>query len=249
MTHTIPPDSPKAARARAFGDEMVKACRARGVTLNELARSVGIGHTALDHYRTGAILPKTVTALAIAAALDWPKLARLIREAREFTCVRPGCGQTFRNDGGSPKKFCGPDCARIVSNQRQASRRLRRAGQGVDEGRQRAAAMARLRSAVRIADERTAGVMAAVAAFCAGCEPEGMCREPECALRGVSPLPLLTRAGSHRPRTDFELRSARWTPERRDAQAAASRARWTAWSPEQRAAVGRAISEGRRRAS
>jgi transcriptional regulator with XRE-family HTH domain len=32
---------------------------------------------------------------------------------------------------------------------------------------------------------------AAIDAFCLGCEPEGMCRTPECPLQPFSPLPLM----------------------------------------------------------
>ncbi len=32
----------------------------------------------------------------------------------------------------------------------------------------------------------------AVASFCRGCEPEGICRTADCQLRPVSPLPLIT---------------------------------------------------------
>lgn len=45
-----------------------------------------------------------------------------------------------------------------------------------------------------IAAERTAArCVAAVASYCAACEPESVCRTPECPLRVVSPLPIARR--------------------------------------------------------
>lgn len=204
MTYTIPPDSPKAAKAQAFGAELVRACRARGVTFNELARSIGIGRTALDHYRSGSVLPKTATATAMAQALDWPQLRELIAQARTFVCARPGCSRTFRNEGGGPRRYCSGSCVRMAEAQRNASRRLRQAAHK-DDGRVRAAATAQLRSAARIADERAVMAETAIAAMCASCEPDGLCRDGDCPLRAFSPLPLATFRHGH-PRTDFEVR-------------------------------------------
>lgn len=206
MTYSIPPDSPKAAKAMAFGREMVKAMRARDIPLKEVAKAAGVGHTALDHYRTGSVMPKTATALAIAEVLDWPRLAKIIEEARTFVCSRPGCERTYRHEGGGPRKYCTQTCTQLAENQRMASRRLRQAGQTGD-GRHRAAGIAQLRSAARIADERAVMAETAIAAYCRECEPEGLCRQEECPLRAFSPLPLATRAGDGRPRTLTEVRA------------------------------------------
>jgi hypothetical protein len=100
VSFTIPPDSPKAVIAAEFGRELVKACRFRNVPLKELERVTGVGHTALDHYRRGTVLPKTEAAQALARTLDWPRLAEIIIRARTFPCARTGCDRTFRNDTG-----------------------------------------------------------------------------------------------------------------------------------------------------
>lgn len=257
MTYTIPPDSPKAVKARAFGREMVKACRARDIPLKGLARSIGIGHTALDHYRQGVVLPKTATAHAIAEVLDWPRLAEIVEQARTFVCGRPGCERTYRHEGGGPRRYCTPDCVRIAVAQRMASRRLRQAGQK-DDGRLRAAAIAQLRSAARIADERAVAAEISIAAYCRGCEPEGLCRMADCPLRPFSPLPLVTHEVLERPRTNAEIRveinrkakparsaamTRRWAdPAWREKQVALSQAVLVRMTPEQLAARGRAIS-------
>lgn len=258
MTYTIPPDSPKALKARAFGRELVKACRARDVPLKGLARSIGIGHTALDHYRQGVVLPKTATAYAIAEVLDWPRLAEIVEQARTFVCGRPGCERTYRHEGGGPRRYCTPDCQRIAVAQRKGSRRLHQAGQK-DDGRLRAAAIAQLRSAARIADERAVAAEISIAAYCRGCEPEGLCRTADCPLRPFSPLPLATRDGHYeRPRTNAEIRveinrkaaparravmTRLWAdPDWREKQVALSQAGQARMTPEQLAARGRAIS-------
>lgn len=257
MTHTIPPGSPKAVKALAFGREMVKAMRARDIPLKEVAKAAGVGHTALDHYRTGSILPKTATGLAIADVLDWPKLARIIEAARTFVCARPGCGRTYRHEGGSPRKYCTPSCAKQAAVQRIASTRLRQAGQTGD-GRHRAAAIARLRSAARIADERAVVAETAIAAYCRECEPEGLCRVADCPLRALSPLPLATREGTGQTRTRAQIRAElnrkaapaksasmtkRWAdPDYRERQGTALRAAVARETPEQRAARGRAVA-------
>lgn len=205
MTYTIPPGTPKAAKAATFGRELVKACTARGVPLKELERVTGVGHTSLDNYRRGLILPKVEVARALAAALDAPRLAVLIVLARTFACARKGCARTFVNDTGAPRKYCSPSCLHIAQNLREASRRARRAGQTGDK-RTANAATAQLRSGLRIADERAGLLEDAIAAMCTGCEPEGVCRVDDCPLRPFSPLPLEVHRVRGRARTEFEIR-------------------------------------------
>ena len=55
-----------------------------------------------------------------------------------------------------------------------------------------AAAMDRFaRVAQSQSNRERSGMRKAIAAYCAGCEPEGTCRTPSCALRDFSPLPLI----------------------------------------------------------
>jgi hypothetical protein len=260
MSFTIPPESPKAIKAAAFGRELVKACRARNVPLKEAGRAAGVGHTALDHYRTGAILPKTATARALAEALDWPKLGEIIAAARTFVCERPGCGRVYRHEGGGPRRYCTSACVRMAEAQRAGSRRLRQAGQSTD-GRKRAAAIAQLRSAARIADERALMAETAIGSYCRECEPEGLCRVAECPLRAFSPLPLATRDVGN-PRTHTEIRdelnrkaapkrsaamTRHWSdPDWRARQVAATAAGVARMSPEQVADKGRRISAAKK---
>lgn len=263
MTYTIPPGTPKSVKAAAFGRELVAACKKRGIPLNELERAIGTGHTSLDNYRRGLVLPKVETAMALAAILDWPKLAAMIVAARTFVCARTGCGRTFRNDTGAPRRYCSSMCQRIQVNLRMSEQRMRRAGQ-TNDGRTRTAAINRLRSSLAIADERSRLLESAIAGMCEGCEPEGICRTVSCPLRPFSPLPIAVHEMRiARPMTDFETRSAGWTPERRARHSQQMRARWAdpAWAgplrqkllakaatetPEHRAARGRAVSATKR---
>lgn len=217
MTYVIAPTSPQAASAAAFGRELVKACETRGVLRTELHRTTGIGRTALDNYRTGASLPKLEVARTLAVALEWPRLAEIVKRARTKTCAR--CGRPFHNDGGNQgaKRYCSPACREVARADAIASRRTRQAGQTGD-GRRRYQALARLRSGIRIAEQRAAELQDAIAAMCADCEPEGLCRTPACPLRGFSPLPMARHEVEGRMRSELEVRRASWTPARREQQ-------------------------------
>lgn len=224
MTFTIPANSPKAAPAAAFGRELVKAVTVRAVPLKELERATGVGHTSLDNYRRGLILPKTEVALTLAATLDWPRLREIVLEARTRTCHRRACPRSFRNEGGNRKIYCSEMCRRIAENERVTSRRLRQAGQTGSE-RPARNAVERMRSGLAIAEDRSQMLAQAIGAMCVGCEPEGICRTADCPLRPFSPLPL----GRHdvgEARTGFQVRSDSWTPARRERLSATTAAAW-----------------------
>lgn len=129
----------------------------------------------------------------------------MILAARTFVCARPGCGRTFRNDTGAPRRYCSAMCLRINANLRIAERHTRRAGQTGDN-RTRSAATRRLKSGLAIADERGRLLESAIAAMCQACEPEGICRLEDCPLRPFSPLPLEIHVLSRQPRTELAIR-------------------------------------------
>lgn len=205
MTYTLPDDSPKKASAMSFGRELVRAVATRGIPRNELWRVTGIGRTALDNYRTGASLPRTEAAAALAAVLEWPRLLEIVQRARTRACAR--CGRDFRTEGGNSgrKIYCGPPCRDLAQQERLASSRLRKAGQ-TDDGRQTKAAVMRLRSGIRIAEGRAAELADAIDTMCRGCEPEGICRTAECPLRAFSPLPFEVHEQRREPKTLAAIR-------------------------------------------
>ena len=227
MTYTIPPDSPKAVQAAAFGRELMRACVARDVTLKELEHSQGVGHTTLWNYRFGRSLPKLEMAATLAAALEWPKLRDLVVKARTRTCRRPGCRVTFINDIGSEaRRYCTPACGQIAANLKQAEMRARSAGQTGSHQAKRAQ-IQRLRSGLTIADDRARALGDAIAEMCRDCEPEGLCRTAFCPLRGCSPLPLAAHGDTHPVSgTARERRRRAWTPERSAQQRESNKARW-----------------------
>lgn len=171
MTHPVPPNSPKALWCERFGRELDKAMRQRRIGRRTLCPAVGVGHSALGMHRAGRILPRHEVAVAYAEALDWPRLASLSREARQRECVV--CARPFIDDSGSWNRlYCSPSCQNVMQKKR-VGRPTRVAAAG--------------------AERRVRMLQTAVDAMCRACEPEGMCRTPECALRGVSPLPLADR--------------------------------------------------------
>ena len=261
MSHLIPPGTPKAVKAAAVGRELVRALGARNVSRKELARTTGVGLTSLDNYRTGRALPKVEVGQTLAAVLNWPRLAELVVAARTFPCGRSGCPRTFRNDTGAPRRYCSDACQRIAANLRLATVAARRLTAGTDPGKQRAAQIARLRSGLRIADERALVLEDAIALMCAGCEPEGRCRTPACPLRPHSPLPLavhhegVTRTldvvrvearAKAAPKLAAAMRRAWADPVIREQRIAATVAGVARMTPEQIAERNRRISEGRR---
>lgn len=267
MTYTIPPESPKAVKAAAFGRELMRACVARDVTLKEIERSCGIGHTTLWNYRFGRSLPRVEMATTLAVSLDWPRLRDLVVEARTRTCRRSGCRVAFINDIGSEaRRYCSPACGQIAVNLKQAQTRARAAGQTGSHQAKRAQ-IQRLRSGLRIADDRARSLGEAIAEMCRECEPDGLCRMPLCPLRECSPLPLATHGHPDaRPHTALENRRRGWTPERREGQRAHNAARWArpgererqsartiamheAMTPEQTADFGARISVGKRKSA
>jgi hypothetical protein len=261
MTYVVTSGTLKATRAKEWGEEMIRACRARNITFNELGRTVNHGHTAIGYYRKGSILPRTETAIAISQALDWPRLATMIVAFRSGTCARSGCGRSFRNDGGGPKKYCSSVCLKIAANVRIAERRRRQAGQAKSPERLRSAADRRMKGVISTLQGELAVMHEYVAKMCRACEPDGLCRALDCPLRPISPLPFHEQIGE--AKSDRERRRNTWTPERRERLRIATIARWArpgereaqaarskAWhqsaTPEERSARGRKIAAARR---
>lgn len=240
MTVPLSPDSPRRRAVIRFGVLLTETMAARGVGKKGLTRQLGVSGGLLWQWSNGNNLPRMETALRLAEALGEPRLADIVREARTASCEV--CGASIINEGGGPVRFCTEAC-RVVRN-------VARSGTPT---RQRAV----------VAERRLALYQDAVAAYCAGCEPEGLCRDAECALRPVSPLRLARKPApsvlsvvpdppkvlSESHRAAIGAASARrWErPGERERTGAAVSARLRARTPEEVERWKRSIGEGQRR--
>lgn len=276
MSYTIPDTSPKRAIAIRVGEELTKALEMRDVSLKALSRALGgTSHTKLWQYKRGRILPRLSTALEISEALAWPRIGELVREARSSACHQ--CGRLFVMEGGSAnKRYCTGKCRnaalRLRSHMAQAEnaedaperRLIARLKAELDRVHGKASTTIHrleVRDAVREFEATAPHSRArrmqnlvdlhtvAVEAFCNDCEPEGVCRDSDCPLRPVSPLPMSPAREVGIP----TKAPGRWaSPEAREAQSADMRrrhaedpdwrertrrqstARWAALTPEER---------------
>jgi hypothetical protein len=280
----LSPDSERRIHAARFGAELRRAMTKRGVGAKRLSAAIHTGTSAVAVWLAGDNLPRTDTAARLAETLEWPRLAAIARAGRTGHCVR--CGRTFVNEGGAPKRYCRDECRALAASAREraalpsladavraevdrvrgtsgaVSRRV--LGDALAEyGRSEAKRVSRSRGL-----ERSLGVVqASVDAMCAGCEPLGVCRDGECALRPVSPLPMALRPDvrsdeiepaegpwgpTHRDAQLVAIRTAnaeRWSrPGERERAGESHRARFGAMSPEERADFGARVSAGRRKA-
>lgn len=123
MSVPLSPDSPRRTAARAFGRELRRALTERRVGWRQLNAAVGRDvHTLIDRYKRGLNLPRLDTAIALADALDAPRLIDIVREARTGVC--PVDGRTFLNEGGHAKLFCSPGCRQRAAVARARSHDL-----------------------------------------------------------------------------------------------------------------------------
>lgn len=167
----LAPTSDRLAGARRFGLELRRAMAERSMTQRGLARDHGYGRTRIVNWCTGDSLPSVEVADRLADLLMWPRLSELARAARERTC--DGCGRAFVVESPTPARYCSVECRRFKAKSRAA------------------------RDVTRATMERRVNrYRDAVAAMCAGCEPTGVCRTPDCPLQiaGVSPLAVARSA-------------------------------------------------------
>lgn len=270
--------------------QALRAAKARKRVGNRvICEAAGIPRSNLGYYLTARNLPTIQVAKLLADVLDEPLLVQIALQARTITCGRQGCSRSFVYEGGKPKVYCSEDCVQLarklaagddefdtggkrlyalvaaeLEDARASGRSVRRAALDVGlVAYQRADAKRHARFATY--QRRIDGLQGSIDEMCRGCEPEGLCRTPECSLRAFSPLPLegtfsaQRRAGelrrpegawgpTNRGRMLEVIRDAnerRWSrPGEREAQSAASRDRMAAMTPEERAERGRRISAG-----
>ena len=237
------PGTARHAAAIRFGAELTRAMTKREVGQRSLMDAAKVSRASIVEFRHGRNLPTTPVAQRLAEALRWPSLATIVEEARAASCET--CKAPIRLDTGTRRRYCSVACRSIANTLGRPKER-------------QASAAARLDAVQGALDAHRA----AVAAMCAGCEPEGRCRTVECPLRAVSPLPLAT--DDHEAETAVKARGRWGRPEERTAWAEHMRrkhaeggmgdprarglAMWADMTPEQRAERSRRISEGRRRA-
>jgi transcriptional regulator with XRE-family HTH domain len=164
-------ESPRRVAAREFGTVLRRAMKRHRTSSRRLHVDAGVSRTAIENYLAGNNLPKLQTALKLADLLENDGLAEIIRSSRTYAC--PVCHRAFTHEGQSRKTYCSGSCRDVAAKMRL--------GRGVPKRADTA--------------ERRLGIhVAAIDAFCRGCEPAGICRTVDCALRPVSPLPLAVSA-------------------------------------------------------
>lgn len=161
-------------RMNSFAAELRRAQRYRAVLSRDLGLKIGLRAETISNLRTGAAMPSLRSAMALAEALDWPTLGEIALRDRSGACVV--CDSPFVSNqvGANTRQYCGKRCRALARNRVVLGRRSAKS-----------VVMAR----------RLATFQAAVDAFCRGCEPEGLCRTPDCELRPVSPLGLAKMRG------------------------------------------------------
>lgn len=159
--------------------EVTKAMRKTHLSAYEIAKRSGLDISTILGIHDGGGMPMHQTVVALAEILDQPMLAEMSAAMRTHTC--PVCGTRFVDMSRRRNRvYCSKRC--LGAN----SQRVRRGNHA--------------RTSV-ITANRLAAFTEAVAAYCRGCEPEGICRDDECSLRPVSPLAFIPMSSvSHRRR-------------------------------------------------
>lgn len=157
---------------RALKTEMTR----RSMTVNELAARVRCQKATISDYRRGNSLPLVSRASDIAEALAAPRLLELCVELRTVKCE--DCERTFvRNQrGGTQRRWCSYACKDRYRKRVLYTAERHWTGKRYDTWQ---------RMARKLSEH--------VTAMCRSCEPGGICRQDDCALREVSPLPLVAR--------------------------------------------------------
>jgi transcriptional regulator with XRE-family HTH domain len=165
--------------ARRWGSALTVEMARQGISVNELARRTGWQKATISDYRRGEHLPLVGRAGAIAEVLAAPRLLALCVSLRTVTCDE--CERTFVRDkrGGNQQRWCTFACK---------DRYRKRVTYAAD----RAWTGKRYDTWQRIAKR----LQGRVDAMCRSCEPDGLCRQADCELRGVSPLPIDRRAAA-----------------------------------------------------
>lgn len=220
MTYTIPPESPRRVASRKFALAFTAALANTGISKRELAsRLTGrrSSRSSIQLWAKGQSLPTVETARRLDEILG-TELEQLIIESRRVECQN-GCGRTVIVRGNAARtRYCSPSCAKQA-------------------GKVRTGLMPKRDTLLR----RLGLHQEAVAAYCAECEPDGICRTATCPLRSVSPFPLL---GTGRPPVRHQALAIDGLETRRRV-GEASRSSWARLTPAERSARVEKIRQGR----
>jgi len=170
--------SPEQQRMAArFGAEFRRAKKASGLTNQQISDVIGGNPNFITSYSRGYALPRLERAAQLAELLMAPAILERAKDYARRECAF--CGAEFYDNGQQLKaQYCSNACRATLG-----SRRSREA----DEVKERFA-----RSRLKVFQER-------VAAYCHECTAaEAICRDDECQLREVSPLPYIPMSSATR---------------------------------------------------
>ena len=157
---------------RVFPSRIRTSLRLRGMKQRELAAILGVRDTTVSEWCRGIRFPSMVQAPGLAEHLESDTIAGVVADGHTVVCIVCGRAVIQMKLTRNPR-YCSSACK---ATQHDRQRRGSIARHGV------------------VAEHRRAALQQAVDDFCRQCEPEGVCRAPECLLRSHSPLPLIVLA-------------------------------------------------------
>jgi len=153
--HTFSNDQPQ---AQEFARALRRAMAHRGVNQKMLAAAMGANIGSVGHWYRGNRLITPQNADRVAEALDWPAGRALLLRLRTKSCQM--CGADFVDTWRMGKAlYCSRRCMNRAGNLRQRNARANDS-------------LARL--------HREATFSETLDAWCRSCEPDGICKTPEC---------------------------------------------------------------------
>lgn len=152
-----------------FATVLRAAMTARGYSAYALGRAIGADKTAPWRWLNGKAFPSLFYVDRLADLLLEPELRRLALQLLHKRCARGSCRRRFLASAQARNRrlYCSKACQVAVTRKGYV-------------GRVRKARISQFEA-----------LESAIAAHCDWCQPDGICRDSECALRGCSPLPLI----------------------------------------------------------
>lgn len=149
--------------------EIRNAMTARNLSTTQLAEKAGLSRSTVDRALQGR-RSSHLTYVALAEALSWDSIGNYSRRLHTFICATCGTEAVDLGIGRKERRYCQTRCNWVAIKRRRRTE----------------TAAGRVFVARRLSEHQ-----AAVAAFCQSCEPDGLCRQADCPLRPVSPLPCV----------------------------------------------------------